>query len=247
MKEDLDRLKPDFIVLGGLGILRDPLIRLARHGVINCHPALLPWVRGTGVVAGAIRCGVPIGCTCHYVDRGVDTGMIIERRLLPITGADNSLSQLENAANTLAVGTLADVIAEQIIRGVVPVAIEQRSKFPVNKWASAEERQMIDQQICEGRALMLFDGWRPSCIDQRRYQLPSDFDANPVNGKTRPGPSDPRGCTVLRYALQVDARWDAHAAYAAELLLHHIGVTAQRVHNASDADLSSTRRSRRVL
>jgi folate-dependent phosphoribosylglycinamide formyltransferase PurN len=237
MKEDLDRLKPDFIVLGGLGILRDPLIRLARHGVINCHPALLPWVRGTGVVAGAIRCGVPIGCTCHYVDRGVDTGMIIERRLLPITGADNSLSQLENAANTLAVGTLADVIAEQIIRGVVPVAIEQRSKFPVNKWASAGERQMIDQQIREGRALMLFDGWRPSCIDQRRYQLPSDFDANPMNGKTRPGPSDPRGCTVLRYALQVDARWDAHAAYAAELLLHHIGVTAQRVHNASDADL----------
>src|SRR5438132_9934468 len=76
MKEDLRRLQPDFIALGGIGILREPLIEVARIGVINSHPGLLPWVRGTGVVADAIRRGIPVGCTCHYVDRGVDTGRI---------------------------------------------------------------------------------------------------------------------------------------------------------------------------
>src|SRR5439155_3823330 len=139
-------------------------------GVINSHPGLLPWVRGTGVVADAIRRGIPVGCTCHYVDRGVDTGRIIERRLLPATSAESSLSELEIAANALATNMLADVIAEQIARGIIPAAVEQSSKFPVSKWASAEEREAIDRQVREGLAVTLYESWRSSCINQQRHQ-----------------------------------------------------------------------------
>ena len=184
MKEDLRQLQPDFIVLGGIGILHDSLLRLARHGVLNCHPGLLPWVRGTGVVAGAIHRGVPVGCTCHYVDPGIDTGAVIERRLLPIIGVVNSLSELEKAANVLAACTLADVVAEQIVCDIVPVGLAQRHKFSLCKWPSTEEREVIEHQVREGTPLALFERWRPSCVDERRYQLPSDFDGNYVRAET---------------------------------------------------------------
>ncbi len=131
MKQDLRRLQPDFIILGGLGILHESVIRLARYGVINCHPALLPWVRGTGVVGGSIHRGIPVGCTCHYVDSGIDTGTVIERRLLPVTSSELSLSALEQAANALATVTLADVVAEQVMRGTVPVAMQQPPSSPI--------------------------------------------------------------------------------------------------------------------
>jgi methionyl-tRNA formyltransferase len=184
MKNDLHRLRPDFIVLGGIGILHESVLRLAERGVINCHPGLLPWVRGTGVVAGAIRRGVPVGCTCHYVDHGIDTGAVIERRLLPITSGELSLSAIEQAANALATCTLADVVAEQIMRGMAPVAVKQPSKLPMSKWPSTAEREVIEQQVRGGRALMLFEGWRRSCVDERRYQLPSDFDGHPAEAVT---------------------------------------------------------------
>ena len=190
MKEDLHQLQPDFIVLGGIGILHDSLIRLASQGVLNCHPGLLPWVRGSGVVAGAIQQGIPIGCTCHYVDRGIDTGMVIERRLLPIVGLECSLSELQEAAYGLAAGMLADVIAEQIMCGIVPVAVKQQHKFPLCKWPSAEEREVIEQEVREGRALELFERWRRSCVDTRRYQLPGDFDGGSVSVETGIQPSE---------------------------------------------------------
>ena len=56
---------------------------LAAHRVVNAqYPALLPSLPG-GRTACATRWphGVKVtGCTCHWVDAGVDTGPIIDQR-----------------------------------------------------------------------------------------------------------------------------------------------------------------------
>ena len=42
----LRSLEPRLVVLGGVGIIGKPLLSIARDGVINCHPGLIPEYRG---------------------------------------------------------------------------------------------------------------------------------------------------------------------------------------------------------
>lgn len=73
---------PDVILLGGTRILKGPLLdRL----ILNTHPGLLPWIRGSSPEAWSIYRDLPVGVTCHRVDAGVDTGPILLRRLLTLT------------------------------------------------------------------------------------------------------------------------------------------------------------------
>lgn len=70
-------LAPDIVALGGARILKPHIINSAKIGVINCHPGLLPQYRGMDPVGWAIYNGDPIGITCHFVDKGIDTGAIL--------------------------------------------------------------------------------------------------------------------------------------------------------------------------
>jgi methionyl-tRNA formyltransferase len=45
--------------------------------------------RGWASVAWAIETDVEIGCTCHFVHTGVDTGAIVERRTIPVHRSDS--------------------------------------------------------------------------------------------------------------------------------------------------------------
>jgi methionyl-tRNA formyltransferase len=177
MVTDLRMMRPDFIILGSIGIIKEPVIAAARHGVLNSHPGLLPWIRGTGVIGRAIERNIPVGATCHYVNAGIDRGAVIERRLLPINKMKTSLAELEEAADHLGIEMLVDLIVEQLAQGKIPAAFEQSAKFPICKWMSASERQAVDEEIQQGKAKALFDSWQTACINEDRFQLPADFDA----------------------------------------------------------------------
>jgi methionyl-tRNA formyltransferase len=79
---------PELLVLGGTRILRERVFALAKH-TVNAHPGLLPEVRGSASVAWAIETDVEIGCTCHFIDAGVDTGEIISRERIPVHRGDS--------------------------------------------------------------------------------------------------------------------------------------------------------------
>ena len=66
------------------------LLRLPRAGVLNLHPAFLPFNRGWHTASWAILDGTPIGATLHFMDEGVDTGDIVLRRELTITPGDTA-------------------------------------------------------------------------------------------------------------------------------------------------------------
>ena len=89
---DLERLvgehQPDLVVSAGFMKVLGPAV-LAAHCVLNTHPALLPSFPGAHGVRDALAHGVKVtGCTCHWVDAGVDTGPILDQRAVRVQDDD---------------------------------------------------------------------------------------------------------------------------------------------------------------
>jgi len=73
----LQALDPDYLVLGGAPIIKQDILAIPRHGVVNVHPGKLPDARGMDVVGWSIAENIPLGLTVFFVDEGIDTGPII--------------------------------------------------------------------------------------------------------------------------------------------------------------------------
>lgn len=169
----LRALAPDWIVLGGGGILRPEVIRTARLGVLNVHPALLPWIRGSGVTGASLEHGVALGATLHYVDPGIDTGAMIERRLIPVAPDDTDLARLELACLELAAEMMADAVEAIVRRGEVPAGAAQDARYPLFRWPNAAGRERLKSLAAAGRAHQLYEAWLPLCVEEARGLLPA--------------------------------------------------------------------------
>jgi methionyl-tRNA formyltransferase len=115
----LQATEPDLIISLRFGlIIRDAVIAIPKHGVINLHSGLLPDYRGVMATFRAMLDGESeIGSTLHFIqDAGVDTGDIIS--LLPIPVATDK-SYLFNVLNLYAGG------CDQIIEAVAAIAAGQ--------------------------------------------------------------------------------------------------------------------------
>ena len=88
LTEEVAAHTPDLVVSAGFMKVLGPRF-LERHETINTHPALLPSFPGTHGVRDALAHGVKVtGCTCHWVDSGVDTGPIIDQRAVRVEPDD---------------------------------------------------------------------------------------------------------------------------------------------------------------
>lgn len=100
---------PDLLVSAGFMKVLGPQV-LARHRVVNTHPALLPSFPGAHGVRDAMAHGVRItGCTCHWVDAGVDTGPIIDQRAVRVED-DDTVESLHERIKVLERQMLVDVV-----------------------------------------------------------------------------------------------------------------------------------------
>ncbi|MDA8621399.1 formyl transferase [Psychrosphaera sp.] len=86
--EKVSKLNPDLILSIRFGkILKDPIIKLPVHGVLNLHSGLLPEFKGVMATFWAmfnINSNAMIGATIHSIDDAtIDTGQIISR--IPLT------------------------------------------------------------------------------------------------------------------------------------------------------------------
>jgi phosphoribosylglycinamide formyltransferase-1 len=80
---------PRFVVTAGFMRILGPAT-LGAQPVVNTHPALLPSFPGAHGVRDALAYGVKVtGTTCHVVDAGVDTGPIIEQRVVAVLDDDS--------------------------------------------------------------------------------------------------------------------------------------------------------------
>ncbi len=97
-------------------ILKDDFIRLYPKGIINLHPAYLPYNRGQYPNVWSIVENTPAGVTLHYIDVGIDTGEIIARRKVPVEPIDTGESlyrKLETASVDLFKQTWPRIRAER--------------------------------------------------------------------------------------------------------------------------------------
>jgi len=69
-------------------LLKADFLRLFPQGVVNLHPALLPYNRGRYPNVWSIIDRTPAGATLHFIDEGVDTGDIIAQKEVPVLSVD---------------------------------------------------------------------------------------------------------------------------------------------------------------
>ena len=83
--------KINLICLAGfMRILSEEFLCNWKKKIINIHPSILPAFRGLNAVKKAIEKKVKYtGCTIHYVDKGIDTGEIIDQRIVEVLKTDN--------------------------------------------------------------------------------------------------------------------------------------------------------------
>jgi phosphoribosylglycinamide formyltransferase-1 len=87
----------DFIALAGfMRIVKDGLLKAYAGRIINIHPSLLPSFPGLDGGKQAYEYGVKFtGCTVHFVDAGVDTGAVINQKIIAIEDSDTLETMME--------------------------------------------------------------------------------------------------------------------------------------------------------
>jgi hypothetical protein len=190
MLQLLEREAPGLLLLANCGIISDATIRAAGCPVLSGHPALLPWVRGRGIVGGALAYGVPVGATVHRVNAGVDTGPILDRELVPIAGGE-SPAELRNRAHALTAELLADAV-QRICDGRAPRAVPQHARYPRSPLNDAAATERAEALVAAGEAARLFAIWRDWFGG---HSIPADAATHPPVGveplAPQPAPSLP--------------------------------------------------------
>lgn len=95
-------------------LLRADVLELFDRGVVNVHPALLPWNRGAHPNVWSIVEGTPSGVTLHWVDEGLDTGPVVAQREVPVRPDDTARTlylRLEDACAALVRDTWPALVA----------------------------------------------------------------------------------------------------------------------------------------
>ena len=108
-----DELKPDLVAVFGTSLIRGELLKAGRLGIANLHGGLSPEYRGADCTFWALYNGEPekVGCTLHWIDKGIDTGGLIAHVSPKILPDDDELSLFWRS-----VQTSADVYAELLRR-----------------------------------------------------------------------------------------------------------------------------------
>ena len=80
----------DLICLAGyMRLVGESLLRHYPGRIMNIHPALLPSFPGLHAQKQALDHGAKVsGCTVHFVDAGMDTGPVIQQRLVTVREDD---------------------------------------------------------------------------------------------------------------------------------------------------------------
>lgn len=175
----LRSLEPEYLLLAGVGILSDACLAVPSAGTINAHPGLLPWARGSGVVERSVERRIAIGVTAHLVDAGVDTGPILQRRLVPVVEVD-TLDTLKRKTIEACTELMADVVS-----GLSPeMRLEgprQHGAFPICTWPTGEEERRIELDVAAGVPREVYTTWRAAAGGDT---LAGDF-VPPTSGEAR--------------------------------------------------------------
>jgi len=179
---------PDVIVVAAFGqILPPSVLKIPRYGCINIHPSLLPRFRGASPVATAILAGDEFtGVSLMLLDRGLDTGPILARAQIPISGQDTTDS-LTTKLSLIAAWLLQDVLIRWV-RGELNPQPQDETKATYCSLISKEEGE-IDWNLPAidiWRRVRAFQPW-PGCYTRWQGRWLKIIEAEPMPGETTLG------------------------------------------------------------
>ena len=103
--QQIRKLDPDIAISVYFGcILNKDFITIFPDGILNLHPALLPYNRGAYPNIWSIIDETPAGVTLHYINEGIDTGDIVAQKAVdiePVDTGETLYRKLENASVSL--------------------------------------------------------------------------------------------------------------------------------------------------
>ncbi len=129
----LAQLAPDLVLVAGWPrVLGEALRRVARSGIVNFHPSLLPCYRGRHPLFWAILRGEPeVGITLHHVTAEVDAGPILLQRAVAVPQGATSAS-LAEVVDRAGAGLVPDLLRSARFGALPPgtVPSDAGSYFP---------------------------------------------------------------------------------------------------------------------
>lgn len=136
-------------------LLSGKVIRAAKEGTVNFHPALLPINRGWYPHVHSIIDGTPCGVTIHAIDENADTGPIWAQKEIPLLPEDTAATiyaRLQEEIVVLFKEKWADISNGRII----PLP-QDESKAVYHKKAEIAglDELDLDAQMCVGDLLNL--------------------------------------------------------------------------------------------
>jgi len=81
---------------GYMRLLSPEFVAAFPNCILNIHPSLLPAFPGLEAQEQAFAYGVKVaGCTVHFVDDGLDHGVVVAQRVIPVLDTDDAHSLAE--------------------------------------------------------------------------------------------------------------------------------------------------------
>lgn len=145
--EALQRLAPEVVILDGSTIIKERIFTVATFGSINSHPGLLPEYRGLDSVRWSIFHGKSVGATCHFVDKGLDTGPILVRREVAYQIGETILQ-----IRVRVMRVCAEIVVEAV-RGLIDGSVKpvpQPNEGGYYSWAPQDIRDAVDHILATG-------------------------------------------------------------------------------------------------
>jgi len=141
--ELLKELEPDYIIsVHAPYIFPEECLGIPKIGILNLHPAYLPYNRGWHTPTWAIWDETPYGATLHFMDKTIDTGAIIHQKRLKVMPTDTA-DTLYKRVKSLELETFKEawplIVSKNYVRKP-----QQRGGGTIHKKRDIEKLQHID-------------------------------------------------------------------------------------------------------
>lgn len=148
--DQLRGLRADFGVLADFGRIVPPaILELARHGILNVHPSLLPRHRGASPIPAAILAGdAETGVTLIRMDEGLDSGPIVAAEAWPLTGTETA-PLLEARAAEAGARLLRETIGPWLAGRIEPRPQDEASATLTKPFSREDGRLDTDLPVLE--------------------------------------------------------------------------------------------------
>lgn len=171
--EELRRLEADLFVVVAFGqILSKEVLALPKWGCLNVHASLLPKYRGAAPMQWAILDGErETGVTIMQMDEGLDTGAMLSKRSIALTG-ETTLAGLHDEMMAVGAELLIETIPALIAGRIKAEAQPAESPTPYAKMIHKQMGEIDWRQSAEliDRQVRAFYPW-PSAYTYLNGQL----------------------------------------------------------------------------